>query len=157
MPCGAGQGQGRGSRFAGTADWRRCDRPAASRTVRVFYPLWMVAGVERGFRYRFYPTAAQADLLTRTFGCVRLVYNLGLQARRDAWQQRQETLGYGATSAMSSGWKQALRHLDTGYRKFFAGECRYPRLKSRKRSRRSAEFTASACSPTRRVSYGWRS
>jgi putative transposase len=161
MPCGAGQGQGRGSRFAGTADWRRCDRPAASRIVRVFYPLWMVAGVERGFRYRFYPTAAQADLLTRTFGCVRLVYNLGLQARRDAWQQRQETLGYPATSAMLTAWKktpefaflnevscvplqQALRHLDTGYRKFFAGECRYPRLKSRKRSRRSAEFTASA-------------
>ncbi|WP_146246824.1 helix-turn-helix domain-containing protein, partial [Actinoplanes xinjiangensis] len=31
----------------------------------------MVAGVERGYRYRFYPTAAQDVLLTRTFGCVR--------------------------------------------------------------------------------------
>jgi putative transposase len=128
----------------------------------VFYPLWMVAGmVERGYRYRFYPTPEQAVLLTRTFGCVRLVYNLGLQARREAWQQRQENLGYGATSALLTGWKktpefaflnevscvplqQALRHLDTAYRKFFHGECRYPRLKSRKRSRRSAEFTASA-------------
>jgi hypothetical protein len=46
----------------------------------VFYPLWMVVGVERGYRFRFYPTAEQAGLLTRTFGCVRLVYNLGLQA-----------------------------------------------------------------------------
>ncbi|MBO3741323.1 RNA-guided endonuclease InsQ/TnpB family protein [Actinoplanes flavus] len=121
----------------------------------------MVRVVERGYRYRFYPTPAQASLLTRTFGCVRLVYNLGLQARRDAWQQRQEKLGYGATSALLTGWKttaelaflgevscvplqQALRHLDTAYQKFFKGECRFPRFKSRKRSRRSAEFTASA-------------
>ncbi|PWK31741.1 transposase, partial [Actinoplanes xinjiangensis] len=127
----------------------------------MFYPLRMVAGVERGYRYRFYPTAAQAGLLTRTFGCVRLVYNLGLQARREAWQQRQETLGYQATSALLTAWKktaefsfltevscvplqQALRHLDVAYQKFFNGECRFPRLKSRKRSRRSAEFTASA-------------
>jgi putative transposase len=127
----------------------------------VFYPLWMVAGVERGYRYRFYPTLTQAELLTRTFGCVRLVYNLGLQARRDAWQQRQETLRYPATSALLTGWKktaeysflnevscvplqQTLRHLDTAYQKFFNGEARFPRFKSRKRSRRSAEFTASA-------------
>ncbi|MEV4278766.1 RNA-guided endonuclease InsQ/TnpB family protein [Actinoplanes xinjiangensis] len=121
----------------------------------------MAEVVERGYRYRFYPTTAQAALLTRTFGCVRLVYNLGLQARRDAWQQHQKTLGYAATSALLTGWKktakyafltevscvplqQTLRHLDTAYRRFLAGECRYPRFKSRKRSRRSAEFTTSA-------------
>ncbi|GIE30066.1 hypothetical protein Ait01nite_031110 [Actinoplanes italicus] len=40
--------------------------------------------------------------------------------------------------------QQALRHLDTAYTKFFKRECRFPRFKSRKRSRRSAEFTASA-------------
>jgi putative transposase len=127
----------------------------------VFYPLWMVGRVERGYRYRFYPTPAQAALLIRTFGCVRLVYNLGLQARRDAWTQRHERLGYGATSSLLTGWKkttefgflnevscvplqQALRHLDAAYAGFFAGETRYPRFKSKKRSRRSAEFTASA-------------
>jgi putative transposase len=129
--------------------------------VRVFYPLWMAEGVERGYRYRFYPTPPQVELLTRTFGCVRLVYNLGLWARQNAWQQRQERLGYPATSALLTGWKktaeysflnevscvplqQTLRHLDTAYQKFFAGQTRYPRFKSRKRSRRSAEFTASA-------------
>ncbi|BEL03637.1 RNA-guided endonuclease TnpB family protein [Actinoplanes sichuanensis] len=127
----------------------------------MFYPLWMAEGVERGYRYRFYPTPAQAQLLTKTFGCVRLVYNLGLEARQDAWQSRQETLGYGATSALLTGWKktpefaflnevscvplqQTLRHLDTAYTKFFAGQTRFPRFKSKKRSRRSAEFTSSA-------------
>ncbi|WP_146169029.1 helix-turn-helix domain-containing protein [Actinoplanes italicus] len=66
----------------------------------------MGAIVERGFRFRFYPTPAQAELLTRTFGCVRLVYNLGLQARRDAGEQRQDKIGYGATSAMLTTWKK---------------------------------------------------
>ncbi len=31
--------------------------------------------MKRAYRYRFYPTDAQAAELSRTFGCVRLVYN----------------------------------------------------------------------------------
>jgi putative transposase len=121
----------------------------------------MSGTTERGYRYRFYPTPDQAELLTRTFGCVRVVYNLGLQARRDAWQHGGETVGYGVTSAMLTAWKkteelrflnevscvplqQALRHLETAYQRFFSGESRYPRFKSKKRARRSAEFTSSA-------------
>jgi transposase len=38
----------------------------------------MSRGVKRAYRYRFYPTPAQADALNRTFGCVRLVYNKAL-------------------------------------------------------------------------------
>jgi transposase len=30
---------------------------------------------EKAYRYRFYPTSEQEDLLRRTLGCVRLVYN----------------------------------------------------------------------------------
>ena len=37
--------------------------------------------VKRAFKYRFYPTDAQAAELSRTFGCVRKVYNLALAAR----------------------------------------------------------------------------
>ena len=44
----------------------------------------MVVVVERGFRYRFYPTPVQAAELIRTFGCVRKVYNLALQARSES-------------------------------------------------------------------------
>lgn len=38
----------------------------------------------RSFRYRFYPTADQVEHLNRTFGCVRLVYNMALEARVQA-------------------------------------------------------------------------
>ena len=41
--------------------------------------------VKRAFKYRFYPTDEQAAELSRTFGCVRKVYNLALEARTEAW------------------------------------------------------------------------
>ncbi|MBW6437079.1 transposase [Actinoplanes hulinensis] len=40
--------------------------------------------------------------------------------------------------------QQALRHLDAAYTRFFQGVAQYPRFKAKKKSRRSAEFTASA-------------
>ncbi|MFD8460883.1 MULTISPECIES: RNA-guided endonuclease InsQ/TnpB family protein [Streptomyces] len=116
--------------------------------------------VKRAFKYRFYPTDAQAAELSRTFGCVRKVYNLALAARTEAWTLRQERVNYNATSAMLTAWKktgelaylndvsavplqQCLRHLQTAFTSFFAQRAKYPRFKSRKRSRKSAEYTTS--------------
>ncbi|RKN21580.1 helix-turn-helix domain-containing protein [Streptomyces radicis] len=45
--------------------------------------------VRRAFRYRFYPTDGQAAELSRTFGCVRLVYNKALEERTCAWYGRE--------------------------------------------------------------------
>jgi putative transposase len=121
----------------------------------------VTAEVKRAFKFRFYPTAEQADLLNRTFGCVRKVYNLALEARTVAWRQRQEHLGYNATSAMLTAWKksgdlaflnevscvplqQCLRHLQGAFAAFWDKRSQYPRFKSKGRSRASAEFTASA-------------
>ncbi|WP_326708626.1 MULTISPECIES: RNA-guided endonuclease TnpB family protein [unclassified Streptomyces] len=116
--------------------------------------------VKRAFKYRFYPTDAQAAELSRTFGCVRKVYNLALAARTEAWA-RQERVNYNQSSAMLTAWKkteelaylnevssvplqQALRHLQVAFTNFFGKRARYPRFKSRKKSRKSAEYTASA-------------
>ncbi|MEV0563404.1 RNA-guided endonuclease TnpB family protein [Dactylosporangium sp. NPDC050588] len=121
----------------------------------------MARTVKRAFKYRFYPTPEQAAELARTFGCVRLVYNLALQARTEAWTLRQERVNYTATSAMLTAWKkteglaflnevssvplqQALRHLQVAFSNFFAKRAKYPTFKSKKKSRRSAEYTTSA-------------
>jgi len=89
------------------------------------------AHVKRAFKYRFYPTSEQAAELSRTFGCVRKVYNLALAARTQAWA-RQERVNYNATSAMLTVWKkteelaflnevssvplqQCLRHLQVAF------------------------------------------
>lgn len=115
--------------------------------------------VKRAFKYRFYPTDEQAAELSRTFGCVRKVYNMALAARTEAWA-RQERVNYNATSAMLTAWKkteelaflnevssvplqQCLRHLQAAFTNFFGKRARYPRFKSKKKSRRSAEYTTS--------------
>ncbi|MFD6321585.1 RNA-guided endonuclease InsQ/TnpB family protein [Streptomyces sp. NPDC058442] len=115
--------------------------------------------VKRAFKYRFHPTDAQAAELSRTFGCVRKVYNLALAARTEAWA-RQERINYNATSALLTAWKktgelaylnevssvplqQCLRHLQAAFTNFFAKRARYPRFKSKKKSKKSAEYTTS--------------
>ncbi|MER7694155.1 RNA-guided endonuclease TnpB family protein [Streptomyces sp. NPDC097610] len=120
----------------------------------------MTTHVKRAFKYRFYPTDAQAAELSRTFGCVRKVYNMALAARTEAWA-RQERVNYNETSAMLTAWKktevlaylnevssvplqQTLRHLQTAFTHFFGKRAKYPRFKSRKKSRKSAEYTTSA-------------
>ncbi|MEU1449574.1 transposase, partial [Streptomyces mirabilis] len=61
--------------------------------------------VKRAFKYRFCPTDAQAAELSRTFGCVRKVYNMALAARTEAWA-RQERVNYNQPSAMLTAWKK---------------------------------------------------
>jgi putative transposase len=116
--------------------------------------------IKRAYRFRFYPTPEQETLLAQTFGCVRVVYNHMLHLRSEAWEQRQEHMGYHATSAALTllkkqpeyAWlndvssvplQQALRHLQTAFGNFFAKRGRYPQFK-RKGSHQSAEYTASA-------------
>ena len=55
--------------------------------------------MKRAFKYRFYPTGAQAAELSRTFGCVRLVYNKALAERTAAWFTQQRRVGYEESSA----------------------------------------------------------
>ncbi|MEU3342516.1 RNA-guided endonuclease TnpB family protein [Streptomyces sp. NPDC006668] len=121
----------------------------------------MAEQVKRAFKYRFYPTDEQAAELSRTFGCVRLVYNKALEERTRAWYGEQRRISYVQSSAALTEWKkteelafltevspvplqQALRHLQTAFAHFFAKRAQYPRYKSRKKSRSSAEYTRSA-------------
>jgi len=117
--------------------------------------------VKRAFKFRFYPTVQQAQELSRTFGCVRLVYNRALAARTAAWYGEQRRVSYVQSSALLSEWKrdpglaflsevsavplqQGLRHLQGAFVAFWEKRARYPRFKSRKRGRQSAEYTRSA-------------
>ena len=121
----------------------------------------MAQQVKRAFKYRFHPTDEQAAELSRTFGCVRLVYNMALQARGDAWRTEERSIGYVESSALLTQWKrteelafltevssvplqQGLRHLQKAFANFFAKRAKYPTFKSKKKSRASAEYTASA-------------
>lgn len=89
------------------------------------------------------------------------MWNLALEARTSAWYQRHERISYLQSSTLLTEWKrsddlaylnevscvplqQALRHLQGAFAAFWDKRARYPRFKSRKRSRQSAEYTRSA-------------
>lgn len=112
------------------------------------------------YQFRFSPTEPQQAELAKVFGCCRYAYNRALRYRTDAWQERQERVGYNHTSAELTKWKrdeetawlrevscvpvqQALRHLNNAFVNFFNKEAAYPRFK-RKGHRQSAEYTTSA-------------
>lgn len=116
--------------------------------------------MEKAYRFRFYPTPEQENLLRRTLGCVRLVYNKALHERTQGWYERQERISYNQTSSMLTAWKkeeeldflnevscvplqQGLRHLQKAFTNFFDGRAKYPNFK-KKHQGGSAEFTKSA-------------
>ena len=127
----------------------------------MFYNVGHGEDREAAYSYRFYPSPEQAAELSRTFGCVRKVWNLALEARTSAWYQRHERISYLQSSTLLTEWKrsddlaylnevscvplqQALRHLQGAFAAFWDKRASYPRFKSRMRSRQSAEYTRSA-------------
>jgi putative transposase len=117
--------------------------------------------VQRAYRYRFYPTPEQAHMLSRTFGCVRLVYNRALDVRTAAWRTEHRRITYSQSSAMLTTWKrsdelaflndvaavpllQSLRHLQDAFVAYWQGRARYPQFKAKRRQRDAAEYTRSA-------------
>jgi len=109
------------------------------------------------YRCRAYPDEAQQQVLTRTFGCVRVVWNRTLAERHRLYHAEGKSLSYAASDAALTAMKkdpdlaflseissvplqQALRHQHQAFSAFFARRARYPRFKSR-RSRQAAHYT----------------
>ncbi len=106
----------------------------------------MMKVVKRAYKYRFYPNKTQKKMLAQTFGCVRFVYNWGLQDRKTSYEKTGKGLGYNETSKrlkelkFEKEWlsdvssvtlQQSLRHLDRAYSNFFKRLAKYPRFKNR--------------------------
>ena len=115
---------------------------------------------ERAYKYRIYPTPDQVELLERTFGCVRFVYNSILRWRTDSYLNEKAKINYNKASSYLTELKQkpeltwlndvssvplqqSLRHQQTAFKNFFEGRAKYPVFK-KKRSKQSTEFTKSA-------------
>jgi len=116
--------------------------------------------MKRAYKYRFYPTPDQVELLAQTFGCVRFVYKSILRWRTDAYCERQEKIGYTQVSSRLTALKkepefawlndvpsvplqQVLRHQQAAFANFFAGRAKYPTFKS-KRHKQAATLTDAA-------------
>jgi putative transposase len=112
------------------------------------------------YRCRAYPDEAQQQVLARTFGCIRVVWNRTLAARHERYAVEGRGMGWAETDRSLTAMKrdpdlaylntvssvplqQALRHQHAAFSAFFARRSRYPRFKSR-HGRQSATYTRSA-------------
>lgn len=92
--------------------------------------------MEQTSKFRLYPNREQENLIQRTFGCVRFVYNTFLGKRIDAYKTEKKTLNYCTCSALLTEMKrdeafawlkevdsvalqQTLRNVDNSFRLFW--------------------------------------
>ena len=111
--------------------------------------------MDKAFEYRIYPSASQRELLQKTFGCCRWVYNKVLSMRQEEYAAGGRTRGINSYITLIPRWKrseapwlsevdsmalqQSLRDLDRAYKNFFRspGKVGFPRFKSKRAGRKS--------------------
>ena len=112
----------------------------------------------RAYKFRFYPTSDQRDVLARTFGCCRFVYNHFLERKQKAFCEEKKFLSYRDCSELLSDLKdehpflrevssvalqQSLRHLEGAFQGFYKKKARFPNFKKRSH-KQSASFMRNA-------------
>lgn len=109
--------------------------------------------MEKTFRYRIYPNKKQKELIKKTFGCTRFVYNYFLSKRKEIYESESRNMRFPECSRELTKLKQqlewlkepdkcalqnTLKDLDKAYCNFFEHqEYGYPKFKSKKVHRKS--------------------
>ena len=103
--------------------------------------------MEKAYKYRIYPNKKQQELIQKTFGCTRFVYNYYLNKRKEMYENDKTTFTYNMCSkdltslkkdlewlkeVDSVGLQSSLKDLDSAYQKFFKEHAGYPKFKSKK-------------------------
>ena len=102
--------------------------------------------MNKAFKYRFYPTPEQTDLLSKTFGCCRYVWNALLEWRSKEYQLHANKINYSKSclkltdikkeiewlnDVSSVALQQSLRNQDAAFSNFFKKIAKYPTLKKK--------------------------
>lgn len=117
--------------------------------------------MHKAFKFRLYPTKEQANLINRTIGCCRYVYNHFLNRRIQLYRAEQKTLNYTACckeltrlkqelpwlkEVDSMALQQSLKDLDSAYKHFFREKKGFPKFKSKKHPKQSYRTNANGSS-----------
>ena len=108
--------------------------------------------MEKAYKYRIYPNKKQKEIMAKTFGCCRFVYNTYLAKRIKLYEESKESFSYVQCAndmkklktelewlkeVDSTALQSSLRDLDSAYQKFFKEHSGYPKFKSKKTYRYS--------------------
>ena len=106
--------------------------------------------MEKAYKYRIYPNKKQEELINKTFGCTRFVYNRYLAKKIENYKNNKETLTYKECSLDLTNLKKelvwlkevdkfslqnALKDLENAYKKFFKEKIGFPKFKTKKTNR----------------------
>ena len=106
--------------------------------------------MEKAYKYRIYPNKKQKEIIAKTFGSCRFVYNKYLAKRIEIYEKNKETFSYVQCAndmkqlkselewlkeVDSTALQSSLRDLDVAYQKFFKEHSGYPKFKSKKTHR----------------------
>jgi len=107
------------------------------------------------FKYRLYPSKAQAELINKHCGCARFIYNFGLNAKIETYQKEKKSLtcidignllpdlkkqNIWLKEVNSQSLQMSLRNLDNAYQKFFREKKGFPKFKSKKDNKQSFQI-----------------
>ena len=101
----------------------------------------------KAYKYRIYPNKQQEELIQKTFGCCRFVYNQTLAYRKEKYEKEKKSL----SKIDCNNWKNrflkqeyqwlkevdkfaldnAIINMDSAYQKFFKEHTGYPKFKSK--------------------------
>lgn len=106
--------------------------------------------MEKAYKFRIYPNKKQQELINKTFGCCRFVYNRYLSKRIEVYKNNKETFTYKQCGSDLTNLKKelewlkepdkfslqnALKDLENAYKKFFKENSGFPKFKSKKTNR----------------------
>ena len=105
--------------------------------------------IQKAYKFRLYPNATQRELIDKTIGCCRFVYNYYLNERITKYKENSTTLSaFDNINNLSKlkkreefSWlkevdsqalQQSLKDLDSAYKHFFKFHSGFPKFKSKK-------------------------
>lgn len=107
----------------------------------------------RAFKFRIYPTKNQENLIQRTFGCCRLVYNKALALKKETYEKEGKSLSrVDLNNVCNREWKEELSflrevdkfaltnsiyHMATAYDNYFRKHAKKPKFKSKKKAKKA--------------------
>ena len=101
----------------------------------------------KAYKYRLYPNKYQKSLLSRYFGCVRFIFNQGLEKKVKSYEETGKSPNYNelATGMLkdlkkekewlreiySQSLQASLKNLETAFKNFFQYHRGYPKFKNK--------------------------
>ena len=124
----------------------------------------------KAYKYRIYPNMQQEELIQKTFGCCRFVYNQTLVYRKDLYEKEKKSMSkFDCNNYCNRVLKKeyewlkevdkwaltnSIYNMDNAYQKFFKEHTGYPKFKNKKDNKKSYKTNCTYNSkPTIEVSF----